>query len=230
MGCSFRTEQWSNLPRRLKAKTDDAERALVELAFEGSMQWGRGTRPPYVVLHTLSKHRPRWVVELAKAAATGAVKRRHNLITHEDIVAELVTFGRRRIEDTVAEFKSQSPEIDELIAAFGRAKEQLSTAELLRVIDNRILTHLQPHITGVTGKPSNLAIARLLFEIGLFYGRRDLPDGEYVHFSFSERPFLFKTRTSIDDGLSWEIHPVFRQALEIRDAGGEEVGRGRRRT
>ena len=228
-GYLLRTDQWRTLPSGLRAESDDAERALIEFAFEGSMKWGRGMRPLYVVLHTLSKHRPRWVVELAKAAASGAVKRHHNRITHEDIIGELVTFGRRRIEDTVAEFKSQSPEIDELIAAFSREKEQLSTAELLTIIDNRILTHLQPHITGVTGRPSNLAIARLLFEIGLFYGRRDLPDGNYIHFSFSERPFLFKTRTNIDDGLSWEIHPVFRQALELRDSGGQEVGRRRRR-
>lgn len=228
-GYLMRTDQWQTVPRRYRLKNDDGEHALIGLAFEASMKWGRTTRPPHVVLHTLSKHRPRWVVELAKAAASGAVKRRHKVITLEDIVGELVSFGRRRIEDTVAEFKAQSPEIDELIAAFGREKEQMTTAELFRIIDNKVLSHLTPRITGITGKPSNLAVAQLLFEIGLFYGRRDLPNGDYTHFSFSDRPFLFKTRTNIDDGLSWEIHPVFRQALEIRDAGGSEIGRSSHR-
>lgn len=228
-GYLLRTNQWKDLPAHFRRDNDDAHRSLVALAFEERMIWGAGTRPPHVVLHTLSKHRPRWVIEMAKVAAAAAVRRRRAHVTLDDIVGEMATFGARRIEDTVAEFKAQCPEIDELIQAFSRGKEQLTTAELFAIIQNRVLTHVSPHIAGVTGAVDARAVARLLFEIGLFYGRRDLPNGEYEHLSFSDRPMLFKARTNIDDGLSWEIHPVYRQALEIRDASGAEVGRARRR-
>jgi hypothetical protein len=38
-----------------------------------------------------------------------------------------------------------------------------------------------------------------------------------------------KARTNLDTGLIWEIHPVFRQALEMRDAEGRERLQPRRR-
>ena len=32
-----------------------------------------------------------------------------------------------------------------------------------------------------------------------------------------------RARTGVDDGVRWEVHPVFRQALEIRDPYGQET-------
>lgn len=110
-----------------------------------------------------------------------------------------------------------------MIAAFAQEKEQLTTSELMKLIDNKILSHLSPTIVGNTGKATSLQVAALLFEIGLFYGRREHKSGEYEHFDFSNKPSLLKARTNIDEGLTWEIHPVFRQALEIRTAEGHEI-------
>ena len=52
------------------------EERLVALAFEPQMEWGydqdKGQailRPPHVVMSTLSRKRPRWMIELAKAAS-----------------------------------------------------------------------------------------------------------------------------------------------------------------
>src|SRR5205085_321555 len=187
--------------------------------------WGGKERPPHIVLHTLSVHRPRWMIELAKVAATSAVRQQRSRITRENIVRELAAFGRRRIDDTVAEFKSQCPELEELFGALSREKEQLSTDELLKIIDNKVLTHLTPTISGVSGKVTNLNVAALLFEIGLIYGRRDRADSSYEHIAFAQNPTLLRSRTNLDEGLTWEINPVFRQALDIRDAAGREQAR-----
>jgi len=181
------------------------------------MQWGEKQRPPHTLLFTLSKHRPRWMIELAKVAAASASRRGRSRIARDDIFDQLHTFGQHRIED---KFRSQCPELHELVAAFNRGIEDMSTAQLLSVIDNKILNHLTPSIVGVSGKPTNLNVAALLFEVGLFYGRREHSDGTYDHVTFTDRPTLLRARTSIDDGLKWEIHPVFRQALEIRDSSG----------
>lgn len=140
------------------------------------------------------------MIELAKVGATSAVRHHRARITRDDVVSELNAFGRRRIDDTVAEFKSQCPELEELFGAFSREKEQLSTDELLKIIDNKVLTHLTPTMSGVSGKVTNLNVAALLFEIGLIYGRRDRADTSYEHISFSENPTLLRSRTNLDEG------------------------------
>ena len=84
---------------------------------------------------------------------------------------------------------------------------------------------MEVKITGVLGQPTPLQVAAFLFEIGFFYGRREHNDGDYEHFTFSDKPSLFKARTNIDDGLKWEIHPVYRQALEMRDTSGKVIRR-----
>jgi hypothetical protein len=140
-----------------------------------------------------------------------------------DIFQELGAFGKRRIEDTVAEFRSACPEIDELLAAFTRGAEEYSTAELVDLIGRKILDHLQPRIAGILGAASALDVAAFLFEVGFFYGRRDFGDGSYEHITFSDRPTLLRSRTSVDAGVRWEIHPVYRTALEMRDPSGYET-------
>lgn len=222
-GYLTRTGQLTLLPQRL-LEGPDRDFELVELAFQGSMRWGRSRRPPHVILSTLSKHRPRWVVELCKVAGRHARQAQHAHITSEDIFAELTAFGERRIQDTVAEFRSQCPELEEILAAFRRAREEMSTAELFTLINNKVLNHLAPRIVGVMGAASATDVAAFLFEIGFIFGRNDLEGGGYEHIGFSQRPSLLKSRTSIDDGLRWEIHPVYRQALEVRTVEGKEPG------
>jgi len=222
-GYLTRTSQLNLLPPKLLQDTESAYK-LVELAFVDNMKWGKGVRPPHVVLTTLSKNRPRWVVELCKAAGKRAHQLNHALITREDIFTELTPYGERRIQDTIAEFRSQCPQIPEVLAAFRNSKEEMSTAELFGLINNKILNHLTPRIVGVMGNAQATDVASFLFEIGFFFGRHDLGQGKYDHITFSERPHLLKSRTNIDDGLRWEIHPIFRQALGLRDVEGKEPG------
>ncbi len=217
--------QWTRLSKGLPDTQADRDKAVIGFVFDSPMLWGKTNRPAHVVLYTLSKHRPRWMVELAKVAAREAKKLSRTKITREDIVRNLSAFGGRRIEDTVAEFRSQCDQVEELISAFSRGTEQYSTDELLNLIERKILSHLHPRIADITGKVTSRHIASFLFEIGLYYGRRDEDDGSYGHVAFRDRPSLLQARSNLDDGLKWEIHPVFRQALEIRDESGRETKR-----
>jgi hypothetical protein len=221
-----RTKQWEML--RKQAEGTERDKKLIGLVFEPNMKWGRGSRPPHVVLYTLSKHRPRWAIELCRIASAKARGEDRRRITLQDVLANLHSFGRRRIEDTISEFRSQCAEVDELIAAFNREPEELSTAELLSVIDRKIMNHLSPRIAGTVGAARALDVAQFLFEIGLYYAREDIGEEQYRHITYSERPHLLRSRTSLDDGLKWEIHPVYRQALEIRDTAGRERREDRR--
>lgn len=137
------------------------------------MEWGRTERPPSIVLYTLWKHRPRWIIELSKVAAARALAR--GRITKADILHDLASFGGRRIEDTIAEFKSQCPEIEELITAFTREREQLSTDQLISVIDRKILSHLRPTISGVIGNARAMDMPHFCFRLGLSSAAATIP-------------------------------------------------------
>lgn len=226
-GYLVRTAQWESLVDTLPTDSMKRDRALIALVFEDPMPWGKKERPPHVVLRTLSKHRPRWLVELSAIAGRDAKNQRRIML--ENILSRLDEFGRRRIQDTVAEFRSQCPQVDEVISALHGGREEFSTDELIDLMRNKVTNHLTPKISGVLGEPSPTDIAAFLFEIGVIFARRDDPDGEYHHFGYSERPTLLKSRSNLDEGLRWEVHPVFRQALEIRDQSGQELNRQPRR-
>jgi hypothetical protein len=117
----------------------------------------------------------------------------------------------------VAEFRSQCPEIEDLLTAFVGQPEWFSTANLISTINNRILQSVQPKIAGITGKASAQEVASFLFQIGFLTARKDLPSGDYEHLAFADNPRLLSARTNLDQGYSWEVHPVFRQALKLKN-------------
>lgn len=216
--------------QKLRADAYDPDETLISLAFESPMSWGPNNqqRPAYIPLSTLSRRRPRWLVELCKAALSVRANRSgQDKITLNDLSSVLKSFGQRRIEDMVAEFKSMCPEVDELITAFANQSERYATADLTKTISSRVLQAVNPQIVGVPGKPSPLDVAAFLFQIGFLSARRDKGSDTYEHITFSDNPSLLSARTNIDQGVSWEIHPVFRQALNLRDA--RPTGKRRRK-
>lgn len=218
-GYLVRTNQWNELARGKAPSGDD----LIALVFQSPVEWGRKARPVHVPLVTLSRRRPRWLIELAREAAKAARARHRKTVALEDITGCLEAFGKKRIADTVAEFAPQCPQLNELIAAFSRQAEEYATNELVTTIENRILQAVTPSIVGMMGTPRPVEVAAFLFQIGFLSARRNLENGEYEHLTFVDKPDLLRARTNIDDGVRWEIHPVFRQALQMRDAQGRSL-------
>ena len=213
-----RSDQWYAAEKIARHSGHPFERALIALAFEDPMEWGSSTRPPHVILTTLSKHRPRWMIKLAHHASSSAHSNQSQKISLSHIQNNMEGFGRSRISDTVAEFRPSCNQISDILNAFDRAPHIFNTNELLTYIKNRISNHISVTISGTIGPANNRDIARFLFEIGFIFGREDLPDQTYQHVSFSEEPYIF-SRTALDKGLKWEIHPVYRQALRVNSNG-----------
>lgn len=231
-GYLVRTAQWEAFASVGAPRADD----LIALLFETPVPWGGGgkQRPVHVPLVTLSRRRPRWLIELARVAADAAHKIRHAKVLFPDVTGRLEAFGKQRIADTVAEFSPQCPQVEELIAAFSRQPEEYATNELMDTISKRILPSVTPKIVGVPGDPRAIDVAAFLFQIGFLSARRQLDAEQYEHLTYSDQPELLRARTNVDDGVRWEIHPVFRQALHMRDAMGRPLrlvpseNRGRR--
>ena len=116
-----------------------------------------------------------------------------------------------------------------MIVAFSKQNERYKTAELLTLIDNKILNHINVKIYGLVGKPNNREVAHFLFQIAFITARQDNEDGSYDHISFEKNPSLLKSRTNVDNGMLWEIHPVFRQALHLKNVETKQAQQAKQR-
>lgn len=214
-----RKGQWEKTKRYFPPDQTKREIQLIALVFEDPMPWGGDLRlrHPHIILHTLSKHRPRWLVELCKEAASNLNVSMKSKIGLDDITAVLSAFGQRRIDDAVAEFGSQCPQLSELLSAFSRQNERYTTDELIKTLRNRVMMAVHPQIVGITSPTSEVQVAHFLFQIGFLTARRDFPDRHYEHLVYAEAPHLLKDRTNLDDGVTWEIHPVYRQTLRLQN-------------
>lgn len=206
-------------------------RELVAVAFDDPMPWGKKEadrvaareldvlekkRAPSVVISTLSRYRPRWMIELCKLSADHAVKRSRDRIGLDDLTAKLEDFGKTRIDDLIAEFRAQCDKIDLLIQSFKGKPEQFKTDELVKHMKNN-LGGRDIRIAGISGRPTEAEMIRFLFQIGFLTARRDLEGGDYRHYSFYDEPTLLSDGTN-DLGASWEIPSCFRQALQLKNA------------
>jgi len=212
------------------APPEDVKEHLLELAFVPKMQWGESSRqasemmpsvlPPrmvdtYKIIYTLSYERPRWAIQLCKLAQESALRRNFSRITKDSVDEVWGEYGEKRIEDLVAEHKHQCPQVNELLNAFRGANRLMNRNELFGWINNRISSHLEVKIEGEPTR-SPREIARFLYRLGFIVARSENPDGEYEHYRFDQMPDFLEARTDEDFSVKWEIHPCYRQALDIR--------------
>lgn len=208
-----------------------SSRELVAVAFDDPMPWGRKEvesglvesvdsadkmRAPSVVISTLARYRPRWMIELCKLSAASASKRRREKIGLDDLTAKLEDFGRTRIDDLIAEFRAQCEKIELMIQSFKGKPEHFKTDELIKHMRNNLSTR-DIRIAGISGRPTDAEMIRFLFQIGFVTARRELVGGEYRHYSFYDEPTLLSDGTN-DLGVSWEIPSCFRQTLQLKNA------------
>lgn len=203
----------------------DAQERLLEMVFEPKMEWGTEYRAvafgphklvdTYKVLYTLSYERPRWAIQLCKLAKEAALRHGATHIGKLHIDEIWGEFGAKRIADLVAEHRHQCPEIEELLNGFRGAKRQMSRDELFAWINNRVSTHIAPRIEGRINR-APMEIARFLYRLGFIMARSESVDGSYEHYRFDQMPDFLTARTDEDFGLKWEIHPCYREALDIK--------------
>jgi hypothetical protein len=211
------------------ARQEDIEERLLELAFVPRMQWGDSRQPStmqpsllpprtvdtYKIIYTLSYERPRWAIQLCKLAQESALRHNSNRIKKESIDEVWGEYGAKRIEDLVSEHKHQCPQVNELLNAFGGAERLMTRQDLFTWITNRVSTHLDVFIEGERTR-SPREIARFLYRVGFIVARSENEEGEYEHYRFDQMPDFLLARTDHDFSVKWEIHPCYRQALDIQ--------------
>jgi hypothetical protein len=73
---------------------------------------------------------------------------------------------------------------------------------------------MTPVIEGTASKQP-LEIAHFLYRVGFIVARAEGKDDDYEHYHFSDMPDFLSSRTNQDFGAIWEIHPCYREALDI---------------
>ena len=91
----------------------------------------------------------------------------------------------------------------------------MSRQELFTWVNNHVSEHLEVKIEGdLTRAPKD--IARFLYRIGFIVARSENEDGQYEHYRFDQMSDFLLSRTDDDFSVKWEIHPCYRQALDIK--------------
>ena len=204
---------------------DEIEEHLINHAFEKRIDWGGDTRRTYQVLYTLAYHRPRWAIQLCKLAQESAQDFGETKINKNHIDAVWGPYGKRRIADLVAEHKHQCRNIEELVDAFRGAERRMTRDKLCAWIKNRIIEHTDTVIEG-RQVLSPIDVAHYLYRLGFIVARIEDEDGEYFqHYSYDDMPDFLSSRTNDDFGAIWEIHPCYREALNIKKLSRRRVPR-----
>ncbi len=193
---------------------EEKEEHLIKEIFVPKMEWAKKNIHTYKVLYTLSYERPRWAIQLCKLAQDRAIQRQSQHINRSHINDIWGEYGKKRIADLVAEHKHQCSEIEELLHGFRGSERLLPRDQLFKTIKNRIANHIEPTIEGKSTRNPR-EIARFLFRIGFIIAKSESETG-YEHYSFDQMPDFLSSRTDDDFGVSWEIHPCYREALDIK--------------
>jgi hypothetical protein len=108
----------------------------------------------------------------------------------------------------------------------------MTRQDLFTWIMKRVSTHLDVFIEGDRTR-SPQEIARFLYRLGFIVARSENnQEGEYEHYRFDQMPDFLLARTDDDFNVKWEIHPCYRQALDIQKLNRshrERFARQRRR-
>ena len=91
----------------------------------------------------------------------------------------------------------------------------MTREQLLVFIKNKILNHIATYID-TKKATTQMELAHFLYRIGFLVARSDEESGDYEHYGFKEMPDLLTSRTDNDYNMKWEIHPCYRQALNIK--------------
>lgn len=175
--------------------------------------------PIHIVLLSLNRNRPRDLIKLLTEAAREAYRRGNNKIMSADLESVFSDYSHGRITDLSLEFKSELPQIEQLLynmkplsrGQTSREKRWLYTSdELIKKIKNIRQNH---NFAFQNGRPAtDRALAEFLYKIDFIIARDEGARGEARWTHFDQNRML--QSQFVDFGYKWEVHPAYRWALQ----------------
>ncbi|ELQ3336949.1 hypothetical protein R2N21_006936, partial [Pseudomonas aeruginosa] len=198
----------------LQPETDGYK--IRKIVFNEPFQWAGRRLESYRPIHILSAGRPRWAAQLCKLAGRDAYDKSFPLISIGHIRAVLRNYGQFRVSDLYKEHRHQCPTLQNIIESFSGGVYRFTTNELIDHVVEKIIRRVGvPVIDGINSEKGALSVAHFLFRCG-FIAARDETDVTGLGFvRYEERPNLLTSNINLDDGMSWEVHPSYREVLRI---------------
>ena len=188
---------------------------VFEERFHGNGHWENA--PMYRVLMSLIRKRPRDLVKLCTLAARKAYGNKHNLILTNDLESVFKNYSNDRLTDTSTEYKSELPQIQELLLKMKPSQKELASGapclfsrqQLIKKLDD-ILS--MSHFTFKDGKEVTAqSLAAFLYKINFITARKTV-GSEILRVYYDENQYIYNDFA--DFGYSYEIHPAYRWALQ----------------
>ncbi len=189
--------------------------SIFEARFHGYGQWSNA--PMYRILMSLIRKRPRDLVKLCTLAARKAYANKHDHILTGDLESAFTIYSNDRLTDTSTEYKSELPQIHELLLKMKPSQKELMTGtpclfsrqQLIKKLDN-VLS--MSHFTFKDNKEVNAQnLAAFLYKINFITARKRVGD-EILRVYYDENQYIYNDFS--DFGYSYEIHPAYRWALQ----------------
>lgn len=190
--------------------------SIFERVFQGKGKWDEV--PMYRVLLSLIRNRPRDIVKLCTLAARKAHIEKSSIIKSSHILSILQEYSKGIINDTIAEYKSELPQIERLIYGMKPARKEKSaedcyvytTSELHKKLFN--LTQ-QGTFTFASGKTADAHdLTSFLYKINFITARKTLEDGTIIRKDYEQDSILSSSYVSY--GYDWEVHLAYRWVLQ----------------
>lgn len=207
---------WDNLSQKEIASKLDR---VIAPRFLHVGKWENA--PMHRVMLSLTRRRPRDLIKLFYGAGKQAYKADLPIITTQNVRDTFEAYSNERLQDIINEFKSEMPQIDQLLKLMRPARKAQTAAESYVFSKAQLITKLKNVKQNATLSftngtfPSEQNIANFLYKIDFSTARHELEDG------FLDRKYFDQNRLLqdqfFDAGYSWEIHPAYRWALQPDD-------------
>ncbi|MEK1911200.1 MAG: hypothetical protein AAAB21_13710, partial [Pseudomonas chlororaphis] len=214
---SYFSRYYSDDPKftSLRPETDGAK--IRKIIFKEPFHWSGRPLDSFRPIHILSAGRPRWAAQLCKLAGRDAYDKAYSHISMGHIKEVLRTYGKFRVSDLYKEHRHQCPMLQEIIESFSGGVYRFTTNQLTNHITDKVIKRIGiPAIDGISAEKGALSVAHFLFRCGFIAARDETNVTGLGFIRHEERPNLLTSNVNLDDGMSWEVHPSYRDVLRIK--------------
>ncbi len=188
---------------------------IMESNFMGDGRWYN--KPIHYIILSLTRRRPRDLINLCTQAAREANDNKHEKIDTTDWESVFDRYSQNRLQDTINEHRYELPEIDRLLLGMKPSHNQKKLAGAFKYNEGK----LKSKISGIiqsgnfvfsNGKTaSSKELLTFLYKINFIVARKDASGGYIDRKYFEDNKYL--STEYIEFGYEWEVHPAFRWAL-----------------
>lgn len=188
---------------------------IMESHFMGEGKWNN--KPIHYILLSLTRRRPRDLINLCTQAAREAKDNNHDKISTEDWEGVFSRYSQNRLQDTINEHRYELPDIRRLLLGMKPSHEQKKMSGSHKYTEDQLIRKISGIKQGCDFFFSNgqsateKELLTFMYKINFLVARKVLPDGYIDRKYFEDNNYL--STEHVEFGYEWEVHPAFRWAL-----------------